>query len=186
MRGVTEEFSDYLETGLYRIVNLVEGDFEDGMVRLTNHIQNIVYDGNTYYAGGNLLSIGNLEETLEMQANTTDLKLSGINPDVIGIVRDTVYVGNPVRMYIALCNERWEVDTTIPDNPFLIVEGNMDKMTLSINSQTSEITIPVINHWARFDDRKGRQTNPTLERRLFPDCAIFDQVPTLLNKEIEF
>ena len=184
-RGLSTQFKAYLATGKIRAIQLAEMTFDSGTVYMTSASRDITWNGNVYVKAAGLLSFNEVSETLNLEANTSEIKLSGITDTAKSLFTSGLYtyVGNSVKRYTALCTEDWEIDTSIPDNPFLVFEGDVDSMSFtdSFSAGTAEVSLPIINHWARFNDRHGRRTNPEEHRALFPNDSCVDQVPELVQ-----
>ena len=51
---------------------------------------------------------------------------------------------------------------------------------------TSTIVLPISSIFARFNDKNSMKTNPSSHKKLFANDTIFDQVPSLTDKVVEF
>ena len=90
------------------------------ILRLSNHFQNITYDGNVYTASGSLMGISQFTESIEATNDSLQISLSGIDPSVVAAVLDTPIAGSSVRIYNAFYDE--ETGTMI-GAPYLVWSG---------------------------------------------------------------
>jgi hypothetical protein len=163
---------------------LFEAKFQNGTVYMTNASRDIVFNGNTFLAAGNALDFEGFEESLKFQTTTATVKLSGITDTIKALVLNQKYIGNELKIYLCFFDRTGAVIS----EPFIIFKGNMDSMefTDDPDSGLAEIKIPVASLWARFEDKAGRLTNASQQRKLYPNDSIFDQVASLSDKVVEF
>jgi hypothetical protein len=112
--------SDYYWTLTFIEFIIDPTDAVNGILRLTNHFQDIEYDGNTYTASGTLMGISQYTETTEATNDALNLSLSGIDPSVVASILDTPIAGSTVKIYKGFYNE--ETGQVIGD-PYLAWSG---------------------------------------------------------------
>ena len=111
--------SDYYWT-ITMVEFIIDSTSEDGILRLTNHFQNIEFLGETYFASGALMGVSQFTETTEATNDSITLSLSGIDPSVVAAVLDTPVAGSTVKIYKAFYNE--ETGELVGD-PYLAWSG---------------------------------------------------------------
>lgn len=183
-RGLDPTLLTYLQNRKIRTAFLIEADFESGWVRLTTHSRDIVFQGNTYFQAGTL-SIDGISQNLKLQNTESNVSLSGIPSTYKALVLNENYVGNDFNIYQAFFD--FTTDEPVID-PILISTGVINGMqfTDDAESGTATINLPISTIWARFEEVKGLLTNPSSHKKLYPNDKIFDMVPSLAEKVIEF
>lgn len=183
-RGLDPAIQAHLDSRRIKPIYLVNADFQDGIIYLTNYCRDIEFGGQTYIAGGSLLSFDGIQESLELEAAQASITLSGIGQGVQALVLEQNFVNNPLQVYTAFLDS----NDQIIDEPFLTFEGKMDGMTFTddFENGTSTVSIPLTSQWARFDDINGRKSNPREQKTLFPGDTFFDLVPKLVEKNLYF
>ena len=83
------------------------------VIRLTNSPYDLRYDGNTYQASGDLLSISSSESTAELVSEGITINLSGVDPAYQSVINANGFLKAPVDIILATC----------PDNTNLIPAG---------------------------------------------------------------
>ena len=63
--------------------------------------RNVVWNGQTYYAAGQLLTFDGLEETSDIQINSCTIQISGVDPEKIGLVLQNLYINRRVTIHRA-------------------------------------------------------------------------------------
>ncbi len=182
---IDQNISNKLKSLNTSAINLVEGFWDTGIVRLTNFSRNLIWNNNEYISAGHLLSIGEIEETNKFEAVQSEISLSGLDKNIKALVLTEQFVYNPLKIYFALLDETTD---QIIHEPILIFYGLMDGMSMcdDFEEATSTINIALTSHLGRFEDIKGRKTNPSEQRNLYPNDSIFDSVPKLTEKIINW
>lgn len=183
LRGLDPALKTYLAGRKIRTAILIEADISGNLIRLTTAARDIEWNGKTFFRGKTLVVEG-VNQTLTLENQEATVSLSGIPLDYKSIVFNEDYVGRQMIIYQAFFD--FETDALVID-PIQIHKGPITGMQFNddIKSGTSTITLPVSNVFSRFNDKNSMMTNPSSHRRLFPGDAIFDQVPSLVEKVVE-
>ena len=186
LRTLDSSIVSYLNINRLKIIQLIDVEFPDGWVYLTNAARNIDWNGNTYSYTYNL-NIGDVTQSFSLQNDELEVSLSGIPLSFKStVLNETKQItGNYFHLYQAFM----DIDTdVIIDEPVLLQKGIINGMRFSDNfdNKTSTITLPIASIFARFNEKNGMLTNPSTHNILFPNDKIFTQVPELVSKNIEF
>jgi len=153
-------------------------------INLTTASRNISWNGDTYIKAATL-GVSGISEALKLQANDINISLSGITGTYIAISRDTKFIGGRVRLWQIFFSE---VDDSILDDPILYWDGKIIEsgFTHDWESKSAAISVTVGDYFSRFDSALGARTNPTEWKQRYPNDRIFDQIPNIASKEINF
>lgn len=153
-------------------------------VYLTTAARDVVFDGNVYISANTLLVDG-IEQNWNLQNSEGRISLSGIPNSYKSLVFNQKYKGNPLIIYQGFFDF---VTDALVASPIKIHEGLITGMSFTDDpkSGTAVITLPVSSVFARFNDKNCMMTNPNTHQRLFPGDRIFEQVPSLVDRLVEF
>lgn len=168
-------------------------DFSSGPVRLWAPGAFPIHWGGFEWTGcGELVHIGELEESSEGRAISTELELSPI-PTVLGIIEthtdvDILQIAHnedwhqrPARLYIGLFEAdslRWKVE------PIQFRKGFMDIMELTEAGTSARIRLTLERKDYDNERAEVQRYTPANQRARFPGDAFCDQVPLLQDKPV--
>lgn len=125
-------------------------------------------DGKTYVGVGNLLSLGEIEETSEIVAPGATLTLSGMPTALIQAALAAPYQGRRCTIYIGSLDS--------PTAYTEIFSGDMDVMTISRSAETCTIQLDVQNRLVTLDRPRVRRYNSANHKSRYPNDLGFDFV----------
>jgi len=120
-------------------------------IRLTDWYSNVVYDSNSYEAGGSFLTVDSITETGQLQVDEINLGFSNITNQVRSLVQDGAFTDKTVEVYIAYFDTNDSIVGAI--NYFT---GQIRNVAISENIETSALSMTVASHWANWNLTKGR------------------------------
>ena len=170
-RGLTNAVKVALANDSFRLATLIDLNFPIPK-RLTDFGQNVTYNSNTYEASDHLLSIQDTSETSSIKVNSFDLTLSGVERTYIDLVLDGDHINTRVdinRAIVTITNNVIAVTGTIP-----YFSGYITGFEIADSDSSSELKLTISSHWKDFEKINCRKTNPTSNRRYFPDETGFD------------
>jgi hypothetical protein len=170
---------------------LAHFEFGSGAVRLwAPGVGPIQWGGFEWTGCGALGSIGDLEETSEGRAVSTELELSpvplvsnvdGVDIDILAIAFHEEWRLKPVRIFLGLFEAtslKWKVE------PFQVRKGFMDTMELTEAGQVAKIKLTLESRYFDLERADVLRYTMATQRARFPLDAFFDQVSALQDKEI--
>jgi hypothetical protein len=118
-----------LNTRVRGMTLLIDLEFLSGTQYVTTYAVDIIANGHTYVALGNVLSVSAFRESESLAMDKLTLKLSLVNNAMLAYVigAATEYRNRAVRIYVQLINETW----TPVQLPKLRWFGVMDKVSIS-------------------------------------------------------
>jgi len=138
-RTLSSEMQAVATAELVRPIYLIDMEFTSGSVFFWSGVGNLTFNSNSYIGAGDLLSIGTVSETAELQANGATLTLTGIKQSLVTIARDEPYQGRPLTIRLGALDDSGDLISS----PVIIFSGFMDVMTISDSGETSTISISV-------------------------------------------
>ena len=120
-------------------------------IRLTDWYTNVIYDSNSYEAGGSFLQVDSTTETGQLQVDEINLGFSNITNEVRSLVQDGAFTDKTVDIYIAYFNEN---ETIVGAINFF--SGQIRNIAIQENINDSTLSMTVASHWANWNLTKGR------------------------------
>ena len=104
--------------------------------------RNVSVNSVTYQAVGNILTISALDQTSDIQTSALNLRLSGLDSNVVAEFYDDVSgIGGVVQIRQAYMND--ETGNIVPDSDFIKWEGIVNSVSTEEDNQRGEITVTV-------------------------------------------
>ena len=157
-----------------RMFLAVSLDFSSGFVRAHDGVGTFNWGGNDYLGVGQLGAITLAEENIEVVARPLRLTLSGVDSSLVSVTMTEVYQNRTAILYLGFVD--LETNALIA-TPEVIWEGRMNQMTISINGQTSTITLSC-EHRLRREPRIARYTSGD-QTLVYSGDTFFDLVPQI-------
>lgn len=158
-------------------------DFSGGQLYLWTGVGTIVWNGVEWTGAGALLSVSELEETVNMRAAGISMNISGIPSANISLAMAQDYQGRPALLYFGA------FDTTtnrLIADPHLIGKYRMDQMELVEDGDMSSITLSAENELIDLErPREFRYTSES-HREMFSGDTFCDYVTALLDAQIHW
>jgi len=120
-------------------------------IRLTDWYSNVIYDSNSYEAGGSFLTVDSTTETGQLQVNEINLGFSNITDQVRSLVQDGSFTDKTVEIYLAYFNS----DETII-GAINFFTGQIRNVSIQEDIDNSTLNMTVASHWANWNLTKGR------------------------------
>ena len=120
-------------------------------IRLTDWYTNVIYDSNSYEAGGSFLQVDSTTETGQLQVDEINLGFSNVTDQVRSLVQDGAFTDKTVDIYLAYFND----DETIV-GAINYFTGQIRNIGINENLNESTLQMTVASHWANWNLTKGR------------------------------
>jgi hypothetical protein len=112
------------------ICSFAKLEFPSGTVYLHNSLGTFTWGGNDWLGVGDLGSISQVEEAMDVSPYAITLTLSGLNSTITGAALTENYFMHGATIYIGVLDENAELITT----PTQIWSGYMDQMNMTIGA----------------------------------------------------
>jgi hypothetical protein len=160
---------------------LFEGFFWGNTVRFWTGIGVLAWNGFSWNGAGELIQLGPAQETAEMKAVGVSITLSGIPPDMLGLVFDELRQGQRVNVYIAALNTQ---SGAIIGTPCIYFSGRVDVAQVDEAGDAAAITLQVENRFVDFEKQRSLYYTPATQALFFPGDTGFAQVAALQDQKI--
>ena len=120
-------------------------------IRLTDWYSNVIYDSNTYEAGGSFLAVASITETGQLQVDEINLGFSNITDQVRSLVQDGAFTNKQVEIHMAYFDASESIVGAIH-----YFSGQIRNIAVSENLTSSTLSMTVASHWANWNLTKGR------------------------------
>ena len=179
-RTLSSEMQAVATAEVVRPIYLIDMEFTSGSVYFWSGVGNLTFNSNTYIGAGDLLSIGSVSETAELQANGATVTLTGIKQSLVTIARDEPYQGRPLTIRLGALDDSGD----LVSSPVIIFSGFMDVMTIADGGETSTISISVENKLIAFERSFVRRYTSEDQKIEHPSDKGFEFVTKIQEKEI--
>lgn len=208
-RGLSVDLINALQSDVFRPIVLVEMQFASGTIRTSSSYRTLSWGGYDWLGTGLVLSLTEVNDTQEMQANSVSLQLTGVPLDTLAIALDDAeYKGRACKIYVGglgkdnplytiggepitdiAGNQLYLIGTTDQYNiidAFPVFSGLMDNAVIEDSGTTATISLSVESRLAGFlRTRESRYTDQDQKRR-YPADRGFEYVAGLQGKDTEW
>ena len=179
-RTLSSEMQAVATAEVVRPIYLIDMEFTSGSVYFWSGVGNLTFNSNTYIGAGDLLSIGSVSETAELQANGATVTLTGIKQSLVTIARDGPYQGRPLTIRLGALDDSGD----LVSSPVIIFSGFMDVMTIADGGETSTISLSVENKLIAFERSFVRRYTSEDQKIEHPSDKGFEFATRIQEKEI--
>lgn len=124
-RSLTTNQQTLLNARGVKKCELIQIDF-DTPLYLTTAGRDVTYNAHTWIGDGTLLSLGDMQETLDIQSHGLQIEMSGANPALVAVALGGHGKGRRVRVWVAVLNATGAIEAT----PILEADVQIDTMTV--------------------------------------------------------
>lgn len=179
-RNLSTEMQAVATADLVRPIYLVKMEFDSGDLNLWSGLGNLVYNGDTYVGGGDLLDISPIKESDELTANGCNITVSGVKASLVAKARDENYQGRKITMLFGAFDDSGDIISS----PIVVFSGFMDVMTITDSAQTSVINIACENKLIAFDRASVRRYTAEDQKIDYPTDKGLEFVSKIKRKDI--
>lgn len=157
-----------------------EGEFNSGTIHLWSGVGDIVWNGNTWNGAGQLLSISEIRETVDVVAASVQIGLSGLPSSLVSLALNDVRQGRKGRLWLGFINS----SGAIIADPYQIFTGLLDVPTMDETGETANLTLSYENRLVGLLTANDRRYTPEDQHVDFPGDSGFDNVAGLQDAQI--
>ncbi len=180
VRSLTSQMQTVSEAEVVNLFYLIDFEFDSGTVRLWTGLGDLVWNSETYTGAGNILSIGDLRESSEVEATGAQFVLSGVSPTLISLAQNEDYQGRTVTMRVGA----FDGSGNIIADPFVIFSGFMDTMRMEDQGETATIALTAENKLISFERASVWRYTDQDQKIDYPDDKGFEYVTAIAEAEI--
>ncbi len=161
-------------------VVFAELQFDSGTVRVHSRLGTFTWGGHDWLGVGMFGSVSTVEESSDMSRRTVTYSLSGIPGDLISVVLDEHYQGNPAKLYLGFLDAQTSI---LLADPELLDHGRMDVSRIS-ESETCAVTITAESRFAAWERPQIRRYTDADQQNRFPGDRGLEFVNAAAQQEI--
>ena len=169
-RGLHSTLKTELATNHLDQVHLIQFTIGSTIYYRTTAYFDLVFDGNTYTAGADLLAIPSITESSTVATSTVNFSIEGASQTFISLFFNNDHIHRPVKIIRGYLTDAG----ALIDNPYTIFLGYISGYAINETTTTSKISINVANHWANFEMKRGRRTNNNSQQQIFSGDKFFE------------
>jgi len=169
-RGLHSTLKTELATNHLNQVHLIQFTIGSTIYYRTTAYFDLVFDGNTYTAGADLLAIPSITESSTVATSTVNFSIEGASQTFISLFFNNDHIHRPVKIIRGYLTDAG----ALVANPYTIFLGYISGYAINETTTTSKISINVANHWANFEMKRGRRTNDNSQQQIFSGDKFFE------------
>ncbi len=174
--GMVTEVTGSALTPIY----LVKASFDSGNLNLWSGIGDLVWGADTYTGAGDLINIGDIQETNQMQALNVTFTLNGLNSSVISSAYNENYQQRPIYCWLGCLDS---AGALIAD-PEPVFQGLMDVMIITEAGNTASIGVSCESRTIDINRIREIDYTSQAQRALYTGDTFCDFVAQLQDQQI--
>ena len=167
-RGLSSDVKTQLASGSFIMAHLVKLELNTSHY-FTDSNSDIVDGSDTYSANGFLHGLSAVSESANININSLELKISGINQTIVSDVLTNGHLHRTVTIKRAILDDSQALIDT-----FFIYKGFIEAMNITDSGESSSVNFSIANHWADFARISGRTTNNSSQQHFFDNDLGFE------------
>lgn len=182
-RGFPTNVANALATSYVSMVTFAKLEFPNGTVYLHNSIGTFTWGGNDWLGVGDLGTISEIEEGIDVSPYKLTLALSGLDAAISGAALTQDYYMQPVTVYLGVLDAN---DVLLAD-PTIVWQGVMDQMNLSVGAESGDvIQLTCESELARFDKASNRKYTDSQQQNDFASDVAFEFMAQIEGAKIRW
>lgn len=179
-RDLTNEMIAEVTADSLSPIYIFKAEFDSGDSNFWTGRGSLVFNGDTYTGLGDFLSISEVVETQNAEANGLSVTLSGIPSSLISVALSEKYQGRTVTIWFGC------LDSTgaLISSPIIVFRGFMDVMELLEGGNTAALTVKAENELIILNRAKERRYTDEDQKLDYPSDVGFEFVTALQDAEI--
>ena len=157
-----------LESDTFNMAHLV--DIPGGLF-LTDWSNNIVFNSQTYFSNGQLLSVANIQREGGIKTHSHTLKLSAVEPDLVAHFESQPRSGQTCTIKRVILDAAGSI---IANEAMVLYRGTLDDWSLMENEKAATISLKLTNNWAANAQTSGRRTTMSSQQDVLASDLFFD------------
>jgi hypothetical protein len=187
-RNLTDAQKTEIDSDVVNPVLFVKIDYPDTL-RTNTTVRDIkLQEGSdkenkfTYTGVGDAGSIDTIEETSRLKSSEVSLKLSGVPTGLVSNALSNEAQENTVKIWLGWLDN----DFNLIDTPYQLFEGFVDNHEISMNGETSEITVNTVSIKRSLNKPEERRYTDQDQKNEFQNDNFFKNIADLQDKEVKW
>lgn len=161
-RALTSDLAAALASGTILPFFLATLQFRTSVQRIWTGYGNLTIDGQTFSGIGTVGEIGAITEGTTLEAHGTYVKLSGIDPVLLGDSMTDIQAGLQALLFLGCMDEAGNVIGT----PYMVFSGIVDQPSVDFGDETISITINLESKVVDFQRASQRKYTSADQRAM--------------------
>jgi len=163
-----------------RPVMFYEGEFSGGTLRLWTGVGTISWNSQTWTGAGNLLSVGEIQETTEIRASGTTVSLNGLNSSLIAVALAQCRQGLSGRVWLG----GLDASGAVIADPFMAFEGRLDVPEISDEGETCNVSVSYEGRLILLERPKERRVTHEDQQIDYPGDLFREYIAGMQDKVV--
>ena len=160
----------------------IKAEFDTDDILLWSGTDDLVIASETYTGAGNLLSISNTEDNLELKSNGLVITLSGMDTTIVNYALTENYQNRPLTLFMGyVMGGTNEVAGTLT-----LFKGRMTSLVIGDTPEGSTVTIDAENRLVDLDRPSNLRYTKESQNFLHDGDTGFNRVTSLQDKQINW
>jgi len=143
---------------------------------------NLTYNGNIYLGVGDFGKLAPITEATNVQAYSTSIELSGIDPNLLAESLTDIQVGAPASIYFALLDS----SNNILGTPYPMFVGCVDKPSIQVGTKQMTISLALESKLANLQRASLRRYTSADQQLYYPSDCAFAWVESLSDQALKW
>jgi len=178
--GIDSDIVKYLESDHQVLFLAVKAEFDTDTLYVWSGDYDLSLDGNTYTGAGTLLSISNIEDTLELKSSGLSVALAGMDATVLDLALTENYQNRFITVYLGYLSG----GTDTVAGTMTLFKGRMQSMTINDDPNGSTISVDAENRLIDLQRPSNLRYTKESQQGISSGDTCFDRVQSLQDKEI--
>lgn len=180
--GIDSSITNYLESDHQVLFLAVEAEFDSETLYLWTGDYDLSIGGNTYLGAGSLLSISNIDDTLELKSSGVSVSLAGMDSTVLNLALSENYQNRFLTIYLGYLSGG--TDTVV--GTMTLFKGRMQSMSINDDPSGSIITVDAENRLIDLQKPSNLRYTKASQEYVAGSTTdtCFNRVQSLQDKEI--
>ena len=160
----------------------IKAEFDTETIRVWTGTDDLIVGSESYLGAGSLLSIGSVEENLELTSNGLAVAISGMDSTVVNLALTENYQNRPITVFLGyVMGGTNEVAGTLT-----LFKGRMTSLIVNDTPEGSTVTIDAENRLVDLDRPSNFRYTKESQNFLHSGDTGFNRVASLQDKQINW
>ena len=160
----------------------IKAEFDTETIRVWTGTDSLIIGSESYLGAGSLLSIGNVEENLQLTSNGLAVAISGMDSTVVNLALTENYQNRPITVFLGyVMGGTNEVAGTLT-----LFKGRMTSLIVNDTPEGSTVTIDAENRLVDLDRPSNFRYTKESQNFLHSGDTGFNRVASLQDKQINW
>lgn len=178
--GIDSDIVKYLESDHQVLFLAVKAEFDTDTLHVWSGDYDLTIGGDTYIGTGTLLSISNIEDTLELKSSGLSVSLAGMDATVLDLALTENYQNRFITVYLGYLSG----GTDTVAGTMTLFKGRMQSMTINDDPNGSTISVDAENRLIDLQRPSNLRYTKESQQFISDGDTCFDRVQSLQDKEI--